>query len=172
MQNLFSFPLVVDELSPSEKKYTLKATADDFAYLAEILKVPSVKSFEAVIFTRHRKKEHSLDVWGKVNAELELQSVVSLEYFTKKYNAEFESLYDTKATLKDLKELDFDFEDDIPEVIIDGKIDLVDVAIEQIALLMEDNPRKPGEKFNYKCEFSEEDTQSLNPFSVLSKLKK
>lgn len=40
MQNFFSYPIVVDELSQFEKKYTLKASAKELLYLAEVLKVP------------------------------------------------------------------------------------------------------------------------------------
>lgn len=81
MQNFFSYPIVVDELSQFEKKYTLKASAKELLYLAEVLKVPSVRSFDAEIMLKLKHKEHRLDVWGRVRAELELQSVVSLENF-------------------------------------------------------------------------------------------
>ena len=77
MQNFFSYPIVVDELSRFEKKYTLTASEKERAYLAEVLKVPSVKSFEAEIMLKMNRKEHRLDVWGKVRAELELQSARS-----------------------------------------------------------------------------------------------
>lgn len=172
MQNLFSYPLVAEDISSSEKRYRLKAGKEQLEYLAEVLKVPEVKAFEAEIYTKLKKKEHLLDVWGDVKAELRLQSVISLEYFDKKYANSFAVAYDTKATLKEQKELDFDFDDEIPDVIVDGKIDLVDIAIEQLALVLEDNPRREGEIFNYKSEFSEEDDKALNPFSVLEKLKK
>lgn len=172
MQNLFSYPLNVDELTASEKKYHLEANNQDLGYLKEILKVESVKSFTGDIRVKYNKKEHRLDVWGTVNAELELQSVISLENFYKTYNPEFAVVYDTKATLKDIKELDIDLDDDAPDILIDGKLDLGEVAIEQVALVMEDNPRKEGEVFHFNNEFDEEDTESLNPFNVLKKLKK
>ena len=60
----------------------------------------------------------------------------------------------------------------MPDIIIGGKLDLGQVAIEQVALVMEDNPRKEGEVFTFKSEFDEEDTEKLNPFNVLKKLKK
>ena len=118
------------------------------------------------------KKEHRLDVWGRVDAELELKSVISLENFYKTYSPEFKISFDTKATLKEIKELEIDFNDDEPDVVVNGQIDLGQIAIEQVALVMEDNPRKEGEVFVFKSEFDDEDTESLNPFSVLKKLKK
>lgn len=172
MQNLFSYPIVVDELSASEKKYNLIADKQDLEYLKEVLKVESVKSFSAEIRVKYYKKEHRLDVWGAVKAELELKSVISLENFYKTYTPEFETVYDTKATLKDIKELEIELEENEPDIIPNGKLDLGQVAIEQVALVMEDNPRMEGEEFVFKAEFDEEDNEALNPFSVLKKLKK
>lgn len=172
MQNFFSYPIVVDELSQFEKKYHLKAAPEELEYLAEVLKVPSVKSFKAEIMLKLRFKEHRLDVWGTAEAELELQSVVSLENFIKIYKPEFSLVYDTKMTYKELRELDEDIEEEIPDIIIDGQIDLGQIAIEQVALVMEDYPRKEGEVFEFSAEFDEETSNIQNPFNILEKLKK
>lgn len=172
MQNLFSYPLVVDELSASEKKYHIHANEEELKYLQEVFKVESVRSFSAEIFLKYKKKEHRLDVWGKVDAEFELKSVISLENFYKTYTPEFSIYFDTQATPQDLRDFDFDIYDDEPYLLTDGKIDLCQIAIEQVALVMDDNPRKEGEVFVFKSEFSDEDTEDLNPFSVLKKLKK
>lgn len=172
MQNFFSFPILIDELSQFEKKFNLKAKEEDLAYLAEVLKVPAVKSFSAEIKVKLKHKEHRLDVWGSIKAELELQSVVSLNYFTKVYEPEFALVYDTKMTYKELKEIDTDIDDDVPDIIVDGKIDLGQIAIEQLALVMEDYPRQEGEVFAFSSEFDEETTEKQNPFSILAKLKK
>lgn len=172
MQNFFSYPIVIDELSQFEKKYHLKAQKDDLEYLTEVLKVPSVKGLDAEIIVKLRHKEHRLDVWGKIHAELELQSVVSLENFIKTYHPEFSVVFDTKMTYKELKELDDDVEKDIPDIIINGQIDLGQIVIEQVALVMEDYPRKEDEFFEFKTEFEDEVIEKPNPFSVLAKLKK
>ena len=172
MQKNFSYPLIVEDIAAAEKKYRLTADAADLKELAEILQIPSVKSFSAEIYTKMNKKEHLLRVWGRVKAELELQSVVSLEYFCKSYEPEFELLYDTKATPKSRKEEEISFEDDLPDIVIDGQIDLGQIAIEQIALEMEDYPRKEGEVFSWKSEFDPQDDERRNPFKILEKLKK
>lgn len=172
MQNLFSYPLIVEDISSAESTYELHADAAALVQIAEILKVKSVRFFDARIHTRLNKKEHRLDVWGLVKAELELQSVISLDYFFKEYETDFSIFYDTKATPKEVKELDLDFDEDAPDVVEGGRIDLGDIAIEQIALVMEDYPRKPGEAFSFVSEFDEETKEKMNPFSVLKKLKK
>ena len=156
-----------------EKKYTLTASEKERAYLAEVLKVPSVKSFEAEIMLKMNRKEHRLDVWGKVRAELELQSVISLENFYRVYEPEFEMVFDTLMSYREQKELiDEDISADVPDIVENGKIDLAQIAVEQVALVMEDYPRREGEVFEFVSEFDEETTRAQNPFNVLAKLKK
>lgn len=173
MQNFFSYPIAVDELSQFEKKYTLKAAGKELVYLAEVLKVPSVKRFEAEIMLKLKHKEHRLDVWGRVRAELELQSVVSLENFFRIYEPEFALVFDTAMTYREQKALlDENINAEVPDIVENGKIDLAQIAIEQIALVMEDYPRQDGEVFEFDSEFDEETTKAQNPFGVLAKLKK
>ena len=119
------------------------------------------------------RKEHRLDVWGKVRAELELQSVISLENFYRVYEPEFEMVFDTMMSYREQKELiDEDISADVPDIVENGKIDLAQIAVEQVALVMEDYPRREGEVFEFVSEFDEETTRAQNPFNVLAKLKK
>ena len=173
MQKNFSYPIVVDELTRTEKKYHFKASSKDLEYRTEVLQVPSVKSFEAEISLKNNPKEHILNVSGKVRAELELESVISLEHFIKVYEPEFSLVYDTAMTYKEQKALlEDDNATDFPDIVENGKIDLGQIAIEQVALVMEDYPRQEGEVFEFISEFDEETTKAQNPFSVLAKLKK
>lgn len=170
MQKEFSYPLQIDELGQGEQTYKLRADKAQLETLAEILQVPAVNSFGADICLKFQKKRGMLDVYGKVCANLRLMSVISLEPFDKDYETEFKLTYDTNATYEDIYGEDDDIEDDVPDVVYDGKIDLGDIAIEQIALVMEDHPRQEGEEFNPVIE----DTEPVknNPFIALAKLKK
>lgn len=172
MQNLFSYPLDVDELTPAEKLYHLKAASQNLPYIRDILKIDDVKSFEAEIHVKPERKQHLIKVWGTARAELEQTSVISLEKFVKPYETDFEVTFDTKLTPAELREMAFEFDDEVPDIITDGKIDLAAVAMEQIALIIDDFPRREGEIFEFKSEFDEETTQRANPFNVLAKLKK
>ena len=172
MQKEFSYPLTVADLPLSEQKYKIEAGSQDLAFLAQVLKVPEVKNFGAEFFIKPDHDSPILPVKGHIEAELVLQSVVSLENFNKKYNFDFETFFDTKATLQSQKEDGDDWDKDTPEIVINGKINLVDIAIEQLALRLEDYPRIDGEKFYFKPEFDENDHGGHNPFAVLAKLKK
>ncbi len=170
MQKEFSYPLQIDELGQGEQTYKLRADKAQLETLAEILQVPAVNSFDAEISLKFQKKRGMLDVYGQVRANLRLISVISLEPFDKDYDAEFKLTYDTNATYEDIYGEDDDIENEVPDIVYDGKINLGDIAIEQIALLMEDHPRKDGEEFNPVIE----DTEPVknNPFAALAKLKK
>lgn len=170
MQKEFSYPLQIDELKQGEQSYKLCANKEQLETLAEILQVPAVNNFVADIHLMFQKKQGKLDVYGVVKANLGLVSVISLDKFNKDYEADFKILYDTTAKYEDIYTDDEDIELDVPDIIIDGKINLADIAIEQLALVMDDYPRKEGETFDEVIE--DNSPVKNNPFAVLEKLKK
>ena len=172
MQNLFSYPLKLEDMSSSAQKYTLKATPKELEYIGEIMKVPAVKSFTAEITVKLFKKEHLVEVKGTVDADVEQISVISLDNFVKAYHNEFELKFDTKMTQADLRELDFEYDDELLDILDNGQIDLAAIAMEHLALVLDDFPRKEGENFSFQSEFDEETTEANNPFAILKKIKK
>jgi uncharacterized metal-binding protein YceD (DUF177 family) len=170
MQKDFSYPLQIDELNQGEQSYMLRADKAQLETLKEILQVPAVNYFEADIKLKFQKKRGILDVSGQVRAGLGLISVISLEPFDRDYKTDFTLTFDTNATYEQIRELDEDIEADIPDIVIGGRIDLGDIAIEQLALVMEDHPRQDGEEFSPLIE--DDAPLRENPFAILSKLKK
>ena len=170
MQKDFSYPLQIDELNQGEQSYMLRADKAQLETLKEILQVPAVNYFEADIKLKFQKKRGILDVSGQVRAGLGLISVISLEPFDRDYKTDFTLTFDTNATYEQIREPDEDIEADIPDIVIGGRIDLGDIAIEQLALVMEDHPRQDGEEFSPLIE--DDAPLRENPFAILSKLKK
>ncbi len=170
MQKEFSYPLKIEELGQGTQSYTLSADKDQLKYLAEIFKVPAVNSFKTTMKLIFQKKQSKLDVIGHLEANLKLRSVISLTEFDKEYQTDFKLTFDTNAKYEDIYDNDEDINLDVPDIVIDGKIDLGDIAIEQLALILEDHPRMEGESFNAVIE----DNSPIrhNPFTVLEKLKK
>lgn len=172
MQKEFSYPLKIDELGQGTQNYKISADKAELEDLAEILQVPAVNSFEADIKLNFQKKKGELKVSGTVKANLGLESVISLTSFNKDYSTSFEVMYDTNATYDDVYSEDEDINIDVPDIVLDGKIDLADIAIEQLALVMEDYPRLDGENFEEVIEEDDENENiANNPFAVLKKLK-
>lgn len=175
MQKKFSYPVKIDELNQREYVFRLNADDDEKADIKEILQVDGVRKFVAEIHLKLNLRDHILQLWGHVRAHLELKSVVSLENFMKKYTSDFQLTYDTKATYNDIRDMSDSINDDVPDIIENGQINLADVALEQIALQMEDHPRAEGEVFDFStyvdtAEMKANDVE--NPFAVLAKLKK
>ncbi len=172
MQNLFSFPLKVEDMGSGDKTYRLQADAAQLAFIGQVLKVDAVQRFEAELTVRFYRKEHRIDVNGTVSADVTQTSVISLEPFIKPYHSEFSVFYDTELTRAQLQELDFEFDDEVPDLVENGQIDLGAIAMEQLALVLDDFPRREGEVFEFKSEFDEETTAAAHPFAALAKLKK
>jgi len=170
MQKEFSYPLKIEDLGQGEQKYVLKANKEQLQTLTEILQVPAVNSFVADMKLVFQKKKGILEILGKIKAELSLISVISLELFDKEYETDFKVVYDTNAKYEDIYQDDEDINMDLPDIVIGGQIDLGDIAIEQLALVMEDHPRKEGEIFEAVIE--DNSPVRHNPFAVLEKLKK
>lgn len=63
-------------------------------------------------------------------------------------------------------EIDVDLDDDSPDLIEDGRIDLGQYAVEQLALRLDPFPRKPGAEFVQPPEPVE-----ISPFAALKALK-
>ena len=70
----------------------------------------------------------------------------------------------------DIKEIDEDINCNIPDIVMNGEIDLGDIAIEHLALILDDHPRKDGEEFSSIIE--DVTPVKNNPFASLAKLKK
>jgi len=172
MQKKFSFPLKISELKQTQYKFNFSADREELADIKEILQVVDVKKFNAEISLKLDNRENLLRVWGKVDADLILQSVISLKNFKQNINTSFELLFDTKATYKDIREMEAGINDEVPDIIENDEINLADIAIEQVALNIDDYPRAKGEKFDFSAyaEFAPEEKE--NPFAVLQKLKK
>ena len=169
MQKKFSYPIKIDELNQNQYRYEIIADKAEREDIRQILKVEDVRGFRGDVYLKYDKKSGIIRVWGTVSAVLILQSVISLENFKQKIKTPFELFFDTRATYNDLSD---DINDEVPDVVINGEINLADICIEQIALNLDDYPRAAGEEFEYDnfCENSVAEKE--NPFAVLQKLKK
>lgn len=172
MQKDFSYLRQIDDISTSQNLYKVDATPEQCLIIAEILQVPAVKSFTASIYTRRQNKSPLIDVWGNVAALITRQSVISLENFDKLYQTDFALQFDVTLTESRVREMEEEGVENIPDVVMNSRIDLYQLALEQIALILEDYPRQEGENFAFTSEFDAETTAQANPFKILEKLKK
>ncbi len=172
MQKKFSYPVKIDELNQNIYKFLLEADSEELQDITEVLQVEAVKFFRGEVFLKFIKRDNLLRVWGNVAATLTIKSVISLENFEQKIETPFELFFDTKATYKDIREMESDINDEVPDIVENGEINLADICIEQVALKMDDYPRAEGEVFDFAQYAKIEPLEHDNPFAVLKSLKK
>ncbi|MBQ7633627.1 MAG: DUF177 domain-containing protein [Alphaproteobacteria bacterium] len=172
MQKKFSYPVKIDELNQNSYKFILEADSEELQDITEVLQVEAVKFFHGEVFLKFIKRDNLLRVWGNVAATLTIKSVISLENFEQKIETPFELFFDTKATYKDIREMEPNINDEVPDIVENGEINLADICIEQVALKMDDYPRAEGEVFDFAQYAKVEPLEHNNPFAVLKNLKK
>lgn len=172
MQKKFSYPVKIDELNQNHYKFVLEADADELKDIAEVLQVEAVNFFRGDVSLKLSKKDNMLRVWGNVAADIVVKSVISLEDFEQNIATPFELFYDTKATYEDIRDMEPSINDEVPDIVENGEINLADICIEQVALQLDDYPRAKGEVFDFAKYAKAEPLERDNPFAVLQKLKK
>lgn len=174
MQNNFSYPLKLEDMSAATKHYEFQANLSELQYIAEVLKVPTVKSFKTTLDVTFDKPQHMVIIKGNIDSDVEQVSVISLNKFTQKYQIKFTRNYDTKLSSAQQRELEefADINADIPDVMENGQIDLKAISMEELALKLDDFPKQKGETFNFTPDFDTKSDKSQNPFAILKKLKK
>jgi len=168
---VFSRPVKVDTLPRDGLRQKIAANADERGALARQFGLVSVGELKADFLVQ--RVGRCIRVSGMASAEVTQTCVVTLEPF----DAEIEEEVDVRFApppAEDHKgrgpeteaKLQFDDEDE-PDPIIDGKIDLGALAAEFVALGLDPYPRKPDAAFDPPIEEDEEE----KPFAALKGLK-
>ena len=188
----FSRPFSVDELlRRPDEPLTLTADPDELLALAREDGVASIEALKAVL--KINKQGKDVRVTGEVRASVTQECVVTLEPFTSVIVDAVDVRFAfpagpppsqprdgarlSRRRAQDLLEhrpapapvIATHEEDDPPDTIIDGKIDLGALAAEFMALGLDPYPRKPGVAF---AEIPDEEAADESPFAQLAGLKK
>lgn len=108
------------------------------------------------------------DVWtlqGRIMARAVQTCGLTLEPLPVEIDRDFK-LRLSEAVDADPEEVDVHLDDDTPDLIEDGRIDLGQYAVEQLALSLDPFPRKPGAEF-----VPPEPPADISPFAVLKAFK-
>jgi uncharacterized metal-binding protein YceD (DUF177 family) len=142
---------------------TLVPDAAARARIARALDLASLDAFEADINLAPSAGGWSLS--GRLRARLAQTCGVTLEPLPVEIDDAF-SVTLAEAGETDGDEIVITLEDESPDLIEDGRIDLGQYAVEQLALRLDPFPRKPGAEFVQPPEPAE-----ISPFAVLRKLR-
>ncbi len=169
MQEPFSRIVRVDTLPRDGETVTIEANAEERAALAALLKLPAIESLSATLALT-RAAKGGARVIGAVHGEVTQTCVVSLEPFPATVEEEIDVRFAPRDDERGARrrgveepEIVSMADDDEPDPIIDGKIDLGALAREFLALGLDPYPRKPGVAFEPPAEPEPE----VTPFAVL-----
>lgn len=157
----FSEVLRVNEIGAGATR-RLVPDETERARIVKALDLASLKAFESEIVVTPARLGWTLSGWIRAEAEqvcgvtLDPLPVTVDERFVVHLVEEADAAPEVEVTL----------DDDSPDVIEDGRIDLGQYAVEQFALALDPFPRKPGVEFVQPAEPAE-----ISPFAVLRQLK-
>ena len=172
MSEPFSRLVRVEAIPKDGQTVVIEASAAEREALAKLYKLPSIEALTAEL-TLNRAAHGEVRVMGAVHGQLTQICVVSLEPFPgivdEPVDVRFAPLTDAEARRRSPEEpVVFSIADeDEPDPIVDGKIDLGALAAEFFALGLDPHPRKPGVAFEPPGEDVED--EKVSPFSVLRK---
>jgi uncharacterized metal-binding protein YceD (DUF177 family) len=167
----FSRPVRVDDLAPGETDIRLEASAEEREALARRFELLSMESLTARVALMP-EAGGLVRLTGTLRARLTQACVVTLAPVEAEVEASFERLYAPPTLERDLPEEEELGEDDPPDPIENGAIDLGEAVAEQLGLEIDPFPRAPGVEFaGYSSDGQGETAKPASPFAVLAKLK-
>ena len=189
----FSRPFLVEELlRRPDEPFTIEADADELKALAEADGLPGISMLKATV--RVARMAKMVHVTGEVRARVTQICVVSLDPFDSEIVEPIDVRFSTETappppmSPRKAEALErqsrrrggrdeppppppppvLDLDEDPPDPIIDGRIDLGALASEFLALGLDPYPRKPGVAF----EAPEAPPEEESPFAALARLRK
>jgi len=170
-------PIRVEAIRPRGSEVVVRAEAEQLPAIAVQLGLVSVEALEGRYTLTRNGERVKLD--GRIAARLHQACVVTLEPFPVQLDVpvqlDFAPEEDIAAFARrndrDDAEIDIEVllnEEDPPEPIVDGVIDLGSVTLEFLALALDPYPRKPGVSF----EAPAAEPGAESPFAALAKLKR
>lgn len=171
----FSRPVNVERLPDLGRHWTVEATAEEAAALAQRLNVDAVESLKGVLHVKPFAKGDMLKVTGTMTATVRQACVVTLQPLTSQLSEDIDRVFSFSAP-KDLPlEVEWTVEDeDLPDPVVDGAIDLGEIVAEQLALSIDPYPRAEGVAFTVPETLggvSANGPETENPFAALAGLK-
>jgi uncharacterized metal-binding protein YceD (DUF177 family) len=169
----FSRPLPVDQVGGHELVREIEATAAERAALAERLDLIALDSLTARLRLR-RLAGGLIRVDGSFDAEVVQACVVTLAPVASRCAEAFTMLFGEGAEPEAVHEIEVDGEaEDEPEPVIDGRIDLGEAVVQQLAVSLDPYPRAPGAKVPaaFAGEAEAGGDSAENPFAALTKLR-
>lgn len=172
----FSRPLTLTEVPPEGLEIKIVATEAERAALARINDLPAVLSLEAALRAR-RWRGDGLEVTGELRALVRQTCVVTLDEFDSDVIEPIELRFAPPKEAPKPRSRRHEpepeaieqnmLDDDPPDPLIGGAVDLGAVVSEFLTLAVDPYPRKPGAEFVEPAPEEEEEDGVVSPFAKL-----
>ncbi|WP_374371742.1 DUF177 domain-containing protein [Dongia sp.] len=141
-QKAFSRIIEAGSISSRGSERRIEANAAECKALADLLDLQAIGSLAADLSMR-RLASGLIEIKGRLEADVIQTCVVTLEPVPAKVSESFRVTFGEGVEEPDLTEIDLDYEDqDPPEPIVDGMIDLGALVAEHLSLGLDPYPRK------------------------------
>ena len=165
----WSHEIEVASLPPEGRSFDLVPDEATRKLLAEVANVVAVPVLKVTMEVRPAGADGA-EVAGKLEGVVRQTCVVSLEEFgnpvAEDFSVDFAVAPESQATTDDEEEIE-----DLPDPIVNGKIDLGALATEFLVLAVDPYPRKPGVEFSGGVAEAVAPEPKRSPFEGLSALK-
>ncbi|KAF2989354.1 DUF177 domain-containing protein [Methylocystis sp. MJC1] len=171
-----SRPLSVIEVPPEGLEIKIVASEAERAALAQMNDLPAVLSLEAALRAR-RWRGDGLEVTGELRARVRQTCVVTLDAFDSDVAEPIELRFAPPKQAPKPRSRRHEpepemiepnmLEDDPPDPLINGAVDLGAVVSEFLTLALDPYPRKPGAEFVELAPEEKEENGVVSPFTKL-----
>lgn len=170
----FSRPIRIDQIPVAGIERELVAEPDERQALAERFAIPAVDSLSARVRIKALRGGTLYLLSGTLVADLTRTCVVTLEPMPEHVEESFEITYSAQAGDEfDMADAEFEMsaDEDVPEPLVGGTIDMGEAVAEHLALALDPFPRKPGAAIPGRFAPPEEVEAKPSPFAALAKLR-
>jgi len=164
----FSRPFATDRLGFTPVTETLRATAEERQRLATRLDLVSLDDLTATLTLARNRDTGVIHLEGRLVADVVQTCVVSLVSFPSHVEDSFDADF-TSDPIDTDHEILFDMENEPPEAILGGTIDLGELVAQYLSLALDPYPRAPGAALD--SEWAEGDRETRSPFAALKSLR-
>jgi hypothetical protein len=167
----FSRLIAVDRVPPEGMTEHLSATPEERQALAKRFGLIAIHELSALLQLQPWRRG-GIKITGKLNARVEQTCVVTLDRFQETLTEELTRYFAGQnapgptPAIRSVESL----EEDEPDVISGGSIDLGEVVAESLGLAIDPYPRKPGAEFT--SQFASDRSGPQSPFTALKALKR
>lgn len=169
----FSRLVRVDQIPAVGIAMDISAKPAELEALAQRFDLQAIESLEATVRLKAMAGGALVRLDGRFAADVVQTCVVTLEPVPAHVEEEFTLTYGAAEPEEPGEEIELSLdEEDPPDPIVDGSIDVGEAVAEHVALALDPFPRKPGIAFGGVADEPDEGEKKPSPFAVLAQLRK